>query len=68
MKELSKLFSSIENTEINRRSNEKMRQILLDQSSKCVFVEKIRTVVAHLASQSTITYDFQLTSQSCRAK
>ena len=68
MKKLSKLFSSIENIEINRRSNEKMRQILLNQSSKNILNVRVRAVVAHLASQSKITYDFYLSNQNCKAE
>ena len=64
MKELSRFFSSIENTEINRRSNAIILHIRLNQSSKfCV-----RAIVAHVASQSAITYDFHLSNQDCKAE
>ena len=60
MKELSRLFSSIENTEINRRSNEEMRQILFDQSRKWLFDAKFRTVfrILHIKQQSHMIFEY----------
>ena len=58
MKKLSRFFSSIENIEINRRSNEKMRQILLNQSSKWFFDEKIVQLlhILHINQQSYMIF------------
>ena len=60
MKKLSRFFSSIENTEINRRSNEKMRQILLNQSSKWFFDEKIVHLlhILHISQQSHMIFTY----------